>query len=222
MLFMTIPTAGNRTKLLNELIADSGLPRNQIIIIATKPDLAFPEGVRVIEDLGPPNIQRWWALGIAAAEDLGATAVAVLNDDVRISGESLSLLHSALTKTGAAIACPSRPGFRNGVHKRPLIPYEPRIWGSIWMLDLATPLRPDPRYQWWYGDNDLDLRARAHFGGVVLEEVPYEHVHATEATFSSPDLITLVDEDALRFERQYGRILKLTRVFNRLRGRVKR
>ena len=222
MLFLTIPTAGNRTELLNRIIDDSGLPRDQIIIIATKPNLEFPAGVRVIEDLGPSNIQRWWALGIAAAEDRGATAVAVLNDDVRITKETLPELHAALTGTGAAIACPSRPGFRNGVHKRPLIPYEPRIWGSIWMLDLAQDLRPDARYQWWYGDNDLDIRARTKHGGVVLVDVPYEHIHPTEATFASPDLIALVDQDSVRFEEQYSRILKLTRTVNRLRGKMKR
>ena len=117
MIFMTIPTAGDRTDLLNGLIADSGLPRSQIIIIATRPALTFPEGIRVIEDLGPPNIQRWWSLGIAAAEDLGATTVAVLNDDVRITPETLPALDAALRETGAAIACPSREGVRNGLHK---------------------------------------------------------------------------------------------------------
>lgn len=221
MLFLTIPTAGDRAELLNALIEDCGLPREQIVIIATRPHLTFPPGVRVLQDLGPPNIQRWWGLGITAAEDLGATAVAVLNDDVRIAPSTLPALHAALSATGAAIACPSRPGFRDGLHKRPLIPYEPRIWGSIWMLDVAKDLRPDPRYQWWYGDNDLDIRARTKHGGVVLVDVPYEHVHPTEATFNSPDLIALVDQDAVRFEQQYGRVLKPTRTLNRLLGRVK-
>ena len=220
MLFLTIPTAGNRTELLDRLITDSGLPASQIIIVATRPNLQFAHGVEVVEDLGPPNIQRWWALGIAAAEDRGATAVAVLNDDVRISKESLPTLHKAMTATGAAIACPSRPGIRDGLHRRPLVPYEPRIWGSIWLLDLSTDLRPDPRYQWWYGDNDLDIRARKHHGGVVLASVNYEHVHPTEATFSSPDLIALVDQDAVRYENQYRRILKLTRRINGLRRKA--
>jgi len=217
MLFLTVPTAGNRTELLNSLIEDCGLPPSRIVIVATKPNLEFPSGVLVVEDLGPPNIQRWWALGIAAAEDRGATAVAVLNDDVRISKETLPALHEAMQATGAAIACPSRPGIRDGLHRRPLIPYEPRIWGSIWVLDLATDLRPDSRYQWWYGDNDLDIRARKDHGGVVLASVDYEHVHPTEATFSSPDLIALVDQDAIRYENQYRRILSMTRRINRLR-----
>ena len=220
MLFLTIPTAGNRTELLNRLIADCGLPLSRIILVATRPNLQFPNGVQVVEDLGPPNIQRWWALGIAAAEDRGATAVAVLNDDVRISNTTLPTLHEAMKATGAAIACPSRPGIRDGLHRRPLVPYEPRIWGSIWLLDLSTDLRPDPRYQWWYGDNDLDIRARKHHGGVVLASVDYEHIHPTEATFSSPDLIALVDQDTVRYENQYRRILNLTRRINRLRRKV--
>ena len=214
---MTVPTAGAHPELLADLIRDCGLPPERVVIVVTKPGVDLPEGVIRVESFGPPRIQHWWTLGIDEAQRRGATAVAVLNDDVRISNETLPTLHEAMQATGAAIACPSRPGIRDGLHRRPLIPYEPRIWGSIWVLDLATDLRPDPRYQWWYGDNDLDIRARKDHGGVVLSSVDYEHVHPTEATFSSPDLIALVDQDAIRYEDQYRKILRMTRRINRLR-----
>lgn len=220
MLFMTVPTAGSRKHLLDALIDDCGLPRAQIVIVATKPGVELPEGVVVIEDFGKPNIQRWWGEGIAEAERRGATAVAVVNDDIRVSPNTLPELHDSLNQTGAAIASPSRPEFRDGLHTRPLVPYEPRLWGSLWVLRLDSGLRPDPRYVWWYGDNDLDIRARRDHGGVVLRNVEYEHLHPSEGTSSNPDLVAQTDRDAQTFERQYARMLRISRFITRWQQRL--
>lgn len=222
MLFMTIPTAGAHPELLEDLIRDCGLPRDHVVVVATQPGVDLPDGVIRLDDHGPRNIQRWWTLGIDEAERRGATAVAVLNDDMRVTSQTLPTLHRALRETGAAIASPSRDEFREGVHKRPLIPYEPRLWGSIWVLDLSTGLRPNPRYVWWYGDNDLDIRARRHHGGVVLTQVEYEHVHPSTATFRSPELLAQTELDAVTFETEHARLLRLSRLFIAWRKRLQR
>ena len=219
MLFMTVPTAGNRAQMLDELIEASGLPRAQIVIVATKPDIELPHGVTIVQDLAPPNIQRWWNRGIEAAVALGASEVAVSNDDVRISPQTLPALQKALLAANAAIASPSRTPFRNGLHRRPLVPYEPRLWGSLWMLRVASGLRPDERYVWWYGDNDLDIRARTRFGGVVLVDTYFEHLHPSEGTASNPILTAQTDRDAQTFERQYARLLRLSRLFTGTKAR---
>lgn len=220
MLFMTVPTAGNRPHLLAALIENCGLPPDHIVIVATRAGISLPEGVIVIEDLGPANIQRWWARGIAEAESRGATNVAVVNDDIHLDADALPRLESALEETGAAVASPSRPSFRDGLHKGPLIPYEPRLWGSLWVLKLASGLRPDPRYVWWYGDNDLDIRARRKHGGVVLTYVDYEHMHPGEGTSQSPELHAQTQRDAQTFEHQYAVLLRLSRLINGLSHRL--
>jgi hypothetical protein len=79
MLLLTIPTANAHPKLLAEIIENSSLPPEQIILVATKSNLELSGNCIVIEDLGFPNIQRWWNVGIEAAINRGATAVAVLN-----------------------------------------------------------------------------------------------------------------------------------------------
>ena len=122
--------------------------------------------------------------------------------------------------TGAAIASPSRPPFKNGVHRRPLVPYEPRLWGSLWVVRVESGLRPDPRYVWWYGDNDLDIRARRDHGGVVLCDVEYEHLHPSEGTSSNPALVAQTDIDAQTFEAQYARLLRLSRLIRRWQNRL--
>jgi len=216
MLFMTVPTAGNRMHLLTSLMDQCGLPRERIVIVATRPEVDLPEGTIITEDFGPPNIQRWWSAGIEEAQSRGATSVAVVNDDISMTPQTLPALERALFSTGAAIASPSRPEFCTGLHKRPLIPYEPRLWGSLWVLRLDSGLRPDPGYVWWYGDNDLDIRARRDHGGVVLVDVEYQHLHPGEGTAASEELRAQTDIDARRFETQYARLLWLSRMFNKL------
>ena len=149
MLFMTVPTAGSRPDLLNALIRDCGIARENIVIVVTRPGVTLPDGVRIVEDLRPPNIQRWWNLGINEAERLGASAVAVLNDDITLTSQTLPTLHRELIATGAAIASPARAEFGPGLHRRPLVPYGPGLWGSIWVLRLNSGLRPDESYVWW-------------------------------------------------------------------------
>ena len=215
MLFMTVPTAASRPELLASLIDNCGLPRQCIVIVATKPGLAFPEGVVVLEDFESPNIQRWWARGITEAERRGATSVALVNDDVRLVPSTLTTLENELVRTGAAIASPSRPPFHNGLHIRQLVPFERHLSGCLWVLRLDSDLRPDQRYTWWYGDDDLDIRARRQFGGVVLAAVEFEHLHEGRATATSPVLQAMSAQDAQTFERQYASLLRMSRLIAR-------
>ena len=217
MLFLTIPTAGSRPNLLATLINQCGVPRERTVIVATRPGIDLPDGTIVVEDFGTPNIQRWWNLGIEEARLRGATSIAVVNDDVSVTPSTFPALEKELMETGAAIASPSRPEFRNGLHRRRLIPYEPRLWGSLWVLRINSGLRPDPRYVWWYGDHDLDIRARRDHGGVVLVPVEYEHLHPGEGTAASEELQAQTLIDARTFETQYARLLRISRILNRVR-----
>lgn len=212
MLFMTVPTAGSHPELLRALIDDSGLPRERIIVVTTRIDIDLPDGVVRVDDLDlPPNIQRWWRRGIDEAQSRGATAVVVANDDLQVRPETFRELHAALIHTGATIASPSRPEFPDGLHKGDLIPYEPRIWGCLWMVDVASGLRPDERYVWWYGDNDLDIRARRDYNGIVSVPVWYEHLHPGEGTSKSSELVAQSNRDAQRFETDYADLLRRSR-----------
>jgi len=222
VLFLTVPTAGSHPELLSALINDSQLPLHQIVIIQTRPGIELPVGVLVIEDFGPPNIQRWWKRGIEESAARGASMVAVLNDDISISPGSLQVLAKELSRSGATIASPSRPPKRDRIYRRPLVPYEPRLWGCYWLLDVSSGLLPDTGYSWWFGDNDLDIRARRDYSGVLNFNVRYEHFFPGEGTGKSPELQNLVEQDTLRYQEQYGRLLFWTYWFNRLLPRLRR
>jgi len=217
VLFLTLPTAGSHPDLLENLIQNSGLSRENVVIVVTKQGVNVPLGVTVMEDFGPPNIQRWWNVGIDECLRRGATQVAVLNDDISLNEHSIPALGAALVETGAAIASPSRPPTPDGLYKKSLIPYSPRLWGCFWVLDAKSTLRPDEKYVWWYGDSDLDIRARRDFGGVINVNVYFEHHFPGEGTGANPKLQEQSDRDAVTFQQEYARLLTLTRYVNRVK-----
>lgn len=231
-MYLTIPTAGSHPKLLDGLVTDSGLPRDRVILVRTRPEVDLPVGCTVVDDFGEINIQRWWNTGIGEAVSRGATVVAVSNDDVSIGPATISTLVDALAQSGAVISTPNRLGLRVGLHQGVTIPYEPVIWGCLWALDTRCKLRPDERFSWWFGDVDLDIRARRDFSGVVSCEVDFQHHFAGEATNMSPELMAASAEDANTFMAVHGDLLwrsrwiqlsmreKLTATMKRTMGRL--
>jgi hypothetical protein len=92
------------------------------------------------------------------------------------------------------------------------VPYSPRIWGCLWLIDASSSLRPDPRYVWWYGDCDLDIRARRDYRGIVTRDVEYEHYFPGEGTGLSAELTAQTEKDAETFQQDYARLLTLSRL----------
>ena len=59
MLYMTVPTAGDRPELLSALIEQCGLPHEQIVIVSTRPGLTFPAvGALVHESLDEASAEQ--------------------------------------------------------------------------------------------------------------------------------------------------------------------
>lgn len=199
MLFLTVPTRGDHPELLARLVEESGLTPDRVVVVRTDPRAVLPDGVTVVEDTGPLNIHRWWNRGIDACVAEGASHVAVVNDDIITTAEGLAALERALDVTGATIASP-------GVERRIVRGRRPRgrtLVGSLWVLNAGHGLRPSESYRWFFGDDDLDIRARSQFRGVATTPVDFEHVHPGEATSGSPVLLQLAAGDELTFRRQH-------------------
>lgn len=77
--------------------------------------------------------------------------------------------------------------------------------GSCWLLDTSHGIRPDEGYRWWYGDGDLDWRARRDGHGVVSVSCYFHHLHPNELTTTSPSLLELTYADAARWEKRCPR-----------------
>lgn len=191
---VTVPTKGNRPKLLTQLVDDCTACGISVHVVRTDANALVPPSAHVIDDFGPINIQRWWREGIEAAASR-ASHVAVLNDDVVIDCSSLERLSTGLSQSGCTIATPGR---NLRVH-RSWFPPKRIIDGSCWMLNVDHGLRPNEAYRWGYGDDDLDIRARTNFGGVVTVPVTYQHMHRNEQTSQSSMLLSLAAADRALF-----------------------
>jgi GT2 family glycosyltransferase len=206
--FLVIPTAGDREEFLNEIIIKSRIPISQVIVIATKKNVQVPKGVNVIEDLGSPNIQRWWNTGIIFGKQKGAKAIAVLNDDLKINDYTIQTLITKMLEKNAAIASPSRPKQKSALYKSINFPYTEKIVGSIWVLNTKSNIVPDENYVWYYGDVDLDIKARRSKMGLVTAEVFFEHLYPGVGTSNSSFLTKQTHNDARYFKYKHPFISK--------------
>lgn len=182
---MVIPTKGDHPDLLAGIVAASGLPPERVVIVANggaQIDPSIP--ATWVADDGPVNIHRWWNTGIDLLAERGCTRVAVLNDDLVISPDTLPRLWRGMGSATLALATDEGPS------------------GHLFMLDLTHGVCPDEAYSWYCGDLQLIADATAARGVVRVPEAWHVHLHATEATEASPDLVALADvDDALYDER---------------------
>lgn len=186
---LVVPTR-DRLDLVAGLVRDCGLRRDQVTIINTGPtdvgvQMRF-QGVHVIDDHGPINIQRWWNRGIDNAVACGARHVMVINDDIVLTPGVLEGLRRALMINEATLAFPHHT-----------------MSGWAWMLDTTDGVRPWEELRWWWGDNDLVEQARRARGVLYCPEIPVQHVHPNGNTVANPALQALAAADAAVFHSRW-------------------
>jgi GT2 family glycosyltransferase len=177
-LWLTIPTGG-RNQYLEDIIKESRIPRDRVVIVNTDGNKLL-KGVNNLWDFDRFNIHRWWNKGINFAKERGAKYVAVLNDDLMLEDNPLNAIANAMDETKAAIGFP--------------YPHTGHICGYCFVLDVTTGLAPDESYRWWFGDNDLYLRA-SKLGGAIGVMAKVRHLHGNELTSTNPKLLALTEKD---------------------------
>jgi hypothetical protein len=181
--WLTIPS-GTRRQYLKNIIKDSQLPLDQIVIVHTVESEPI-EGVRNVWDLDPPNIHRWWNTGIDIARANGGEYIAVLNDDLILKDNPINKIVQGMKEEGAILGYP-HPHTGNGATK---------VAGYCWVLDLSSGLRTDETYRWYFGDDDLLLQVLG-LGKAVYVPAEVEHMHGIVGTAQSQYLqqLTLLDK----------------------------
>jgi hypothetical protein len=150
-----------------------------------------PVATRVLhDDEQPPNLSRLWNVGLdEVATSLGGSAVfydvAVINDDAIVPPGWWDAVSRAMRRYDTGAAC-SDP---HGTLTSPHVAYAPdgdimrRLCGWAFMLAGETGLQFDERLRWWFGDTDIDWRARLDFGGtVIIPGFPVENTLANTTT----------------------------------------
>lgn len=197
--WLVVPTLGNRDASLIPLLRDAGMPS---VVVWTGPDI--PVDFECTEWLWDRqmNIQRWWNLGIDTAVRQGADVVVVVNDDVEAApGALLELAGWVESGEGAApmLVWPDTPEHAAGRVSD--------ITGWCFALDPER-IRPDESFLWWWGDNDLELRAYAMGGpaGALGVKVPGIRHLRTDFRYDR-DVSDLIEADRVTFTRRYPALM---------------
>jgi hypothetical protein len=144
----------------------------------------------------PPNLSWLWNEGIREARnwygpDRSHEAwVAVLNDDAVVPPGWFDMVETAMRATGAVAGCSggTGPGGTGGLGTwrwrhltSPISDVSVRLQGWAFILSPEGPLA-DERLQWWFGDTDIDMRARASGGTVIVNGLHVANNRANSTT----------------------------------------
>lgn len=170
--------------------------------------------VRVVwAPLDPPNISVLWNIGItlaathAARADASQHDVAVLNSDVTVPSGWIDSLSTAMRSTTAVLAYPDQHGGQQQIlHTRAEpVDLRQRITGFAYMLRGEAGLRLDESLAWWYGDDDVDWRAREMGGALLAPGLAVEHRCPNLSTNERPELGAQAGRDRQTFAAKWGR-----------------
>jgi hypothetical protein len=189
-IWLTIPT-GTRRQYLADIIKESQISPEKIVIVHTVESEPI-EGVNNIWDLEPVNIHRWWNRGIDIARTFGADYIAVLNDDVKLKNNPINKIAYGMKELKGVLGYP--------------LPYTGHIPGYCWVLDIKSNIRADENFRWWYGDDDIRLKAKEQ-GEVVYIPAEVEHLHPNHLTSANEELMELTKADQTYFEKKWGTLL---------------
>lgn len=163
--------------------------------------------------IDPPNISTLWNVGIALADSQAHRAdaetwdIAVLNSDVVVPTGWIETLSTAMRSTTAILAYPDQHGGQQQIlhTKAEPIDLRQRITGYAYLLRGETGMRLDEDLAWWYGDDDLDWRAREQGGALLVPGIPVEHRCPNVSTNERPELVEQTGRDRATFQAKWGR-----------------
>jgi GT2 family glycosyltransferase len=163
--------------------------------------------------LDPPNISTLWNVGLALADaqahqhQADRWDIAVLNSDVTVPPGWIDGLSTAMRSGPAVLAYPDQHGGRRQIlhTKAEPVDLRTRITGYAYLLRGEAGLRLDEDLAWWYGDDDLDWRAREQGGALLVPGLAVEHRCPNVSTNERPELRQQAARDRETFRAKWGR-----------------
>ena len=201
----------SRPELLAQCIAAIKPQVDQVIVIdnASDPPAEVERGVTLVQIPDqPPNLARFWNVGIAMAAQSGAAHIAVLCDDAIVPDGWYAAIVEAMAATGAVVGCSDPwghlPDGQSRVKTEPDSAIMERMPGWAWVLDSASPVRPDEAFEVWWGDSDVDWQGRKAGGMVMTGGYPVPNVMPSGFMLTHPELIDQTGRDGEAFVAKWG------------------
>lgn len=218
--FAVIPTY-NRPKelmaLINQLRYQDVSPE-RILVIDNSDRIKFVDPLTCYKfDRDPaPHIYTMWNDGLAWAyrdSHLGDGeyldhCVAILNDDIIIPNNFVDRMTEVMTNFQPTIAFPNQSGQRVSLfNKQPgTVDLSHRTAGYCFVVNGNSGIRLDEDFKWWYGDDDLDWRARSDYSGTYLvQDVTVQHLYPNQSTNASPERSVQARIDRQTFVKKHGK-----------------
>jgi len=182
-------------------------PDRTVIVTAANYDgiddwTGLPRGIRTVkEHFGDFSLPRLWNRGISWAYSENATEVAVFASDVVGHPGSIPTLAAAMRLQGWTMAGPTIHGGNTRQLDGPRTPTE-RVPGACFMLAAEHRLLCDESYRWWFGDDDLEMRAR-QCGPVGVVDGTGLELSRPDSPLT-PERQRWADEDRARFVETWG------------------
>ena len=161
--------------------------------------------VRRYEDERPINLSKVWNRGLDFAylegEGRERFNVIIANDDAVFPEGWASAVSEQMREFNAAAGC---SGPHDVVLRQPgPVPLAMRMQGWAFMLAGEKDLRFDERFQWWFGDDDMDWRARQAGGMSMKAGYPVQNRFANQST--NGERAAMTAQDGKRFMAKWGR-----------------
>lgn len=155
----------------------------------------------------PVNLSAVWNMGLDWAYDLAdgeEYVVAVFNDDLTLPPGLVQAFASRLHQEGSS-AVYAHP-FTDLPNMTSEAPWHlmNRMVGYAFALRGHDNLRADEDFLWWWGDSDLDWRARKMRGVCALGVPTLQHHDPNGYTNRSPELTAQAGRDQLTFITKHG------------------
>jgi hypothetical protein len=156
------------------------------------------------------NLSRAWTQGIRSAQAVARGRgfkdwfTAVLNDDAIVPDGWMDAVSQRMMIDGAAAGSSGCHYPGGSLRLSTPIMHVDTMRGWAFILRGPVGLMPDPRFVWWYGDNDLACQA-AKAGGLVRipgYEVP--NLQENQSMVQDAWLMEQAGEDRQRFEAKWG------------------
>jgi GT2 family glycosyltransferase len=203
--YVVIPVK-DRHELTRALLDQLGLPPERVVVVdnaSTVPAREVFAGMARVIEHPERNMSSLWNAGLAAvaAAQTGPYNVALLNNDLNVPpGFLVGLANGLRVRPDHLIAYPD--------HERrlPAGTCDPigRMSGFAFMVRGELGLRADPQFVWWYGDNDLEQRARQAGKVVCVGGLHLEHLEHNAATEANPELLAITVQDQARYEAKWN------------------
>ncbi len=158
----------------------------------------------------PPNISKMWNTAIDLASKMHLSEpdspfhIAFLCDDTVAPPGWFAAVTEAMTTHGAAAGCSSPWGDGEVLKTAPDADITYRMTGWAFILDGSKGLRAEERLPWWWGDTDMDWKARKAGGMVMISGYPVHNIHPNQYTASRPELSEQAGQDGLTFQEIWG------------------